>query len=58
MTSWEVVSTQLSPPSGAVRVRPGTRMVKSASETSLTVLSVSKLTRTLTVDELSLGMVQ
>ena len=59
VTSSLVETSHSSPPLGAVRVSVRwVRMVKSASETSLTSASLASLTRTRTVVEASLGTVQ
>ena len=56
--SWLVASTQLSPPSGAVSVSVGTRMVKSALEVSATDALSTELTRTRTVVDATVGTFQ
>ena len=54
-----LVTSQLSPPLGAVRVTVRwVRIVKSELEVSLTVASSTSLMRTRTVEEASLGTVQ
>ncbi len=57
--SWLEAASHSSPPLGSVRVTVlSVRMEKSALETSLTSASEASLTRTRTVLDTSLGMVQ